>query len=990
MDSAVPGDDARDAPEPVGRAAEIIRLQTVVSGLLRRRGALVEIAGDPGIGKSALLDVLATRARAKGVAVFRARALDRPAVPYQVFRDTWTPQPVDDAHTDILDGAPDLPAPDADDDERFRFGRAVHARLARLARTRAAMLIVDDVHLCDAASAELLAQLVRTPVPGPFALALAHRPRQSAPALLDALARATPADGMVRVQLDRLDEQSFETLVAGWRRPVAAEPALYEAAEGNPQYAAILAQAGWNAQAWPESAGAAPDRLLRAAAVLVAELARLDAAAWSVALAAAVLGDRFTAEDVARVVPPPDAASEPHCSAESVLDVLARLASLDVVRPLGTGGRFAFRHPLLRHATLAKASATARRRAHERAFDLLSARNAPVTLLARHVEQTLRPGDGAAVRLLTEAAEEAITDAPSHAARWLELALDALPQQPAAGAQAGGDAGRGQLMSRDALMLRWSRALRATGRPEHARALAHQVLRRSESASVPSEAHELWVGAERDLGHYEEADAVASAAFGPVLTAKRPLPTGHLAALAVEYGKVCLLRGQYAKARALVQGTIEAAHAAGDTETEASARALSAFGHVCLGEAAAAASCLAASARLIDGLHDGAVARNLESVTLLGWGEFFTERFTDANRHLHRGLAVARATGRRHVIPLMLLGVARTVQLTGRPEDADDLVRTARRLAQSQGARDVAGLALAIDAAGRMWWRGRGETKSAVALAEEAVSVAAHGNGWWLLAGVEILAQGRLLDGDPDRCLRDLLERAGGRELPLILPALRPICHAILAEAALQAGYPRAARRWSKQATAEAEALGLPMKRMVALRARAAVLAADGHHESAARMYRRAAEGFRRAGVPIREAWTLVQGAHEAELAYGPAVAARWLDRALHIARELGAARIVDEITPMLDEPAALGAVSAHAQEVDVLSVLTQRERQVALLAGRGKRTREIATQLYVSPRTVDAHLARIYHKLNVSSRIALAGLILGPTTPGPGALGAR
>ncbi|MGH6657408.1 MAG: response regulator transcription factor, partial [Actinocrinis sp.] len=76
-------------------------------------------------------------------------------------------------------------------------------------------------------------------------------------------------------------------------------------------------------------------------------------------------------------------------------------------------------------------------------------------------------------------------------------------------------------------------------------------------------------------------------------------------------------------------------------------------------------------------------------------------------------------------------------------------------------------------------------------------------------------------------------------------------------------------------------------------------------------------------------------------------------------------------------------ATAAAEAQFDVFSALTQRERQVAMLAGRGKRTREIATQLYLSPRTVDAHLARIYHKLNVSSRIALAGLILGPSNSG-------
>ena len=43
-----------------------------------------------------------------------------------------------------------------------------------------------------------------------------------------------------------------------------------------------------------------------------------------------------------------------------------------------------------------------------------------------------------------------------------------------------------------------------------------------------------------------------------------------------------------------------------------------------------------------------------------------------------------------------------------------------------------------------------------------------------------------------------------------------------------------------------------------------------------------------------------------------------------------------------------------------------------------GKRTREIAEELSLSPRTVDVHLTRIYRKLNISSRSALAHIMAG------------
>jgi DNA-binding CsgD family transcriptional regulator len=48
---------------------------------------------------------------------------------------------------------------------------------------------------------------------------------------------------------------------------------------------------------------------------------------------------------------------------------------------------------------------------------------------------------------------------------------------------------------------------------------------------------------------------------------------------------------------------------------------------------------------------------------------------------------------------------------------------------------------------------------------------------------------------------------------------------------------------------------------------------------------------------------------------------------------------------------------------------LTAREREVALLAANGLTSKEIAARLYLSKRTVDTHLDRIYRKLGVAGR---------------------
>ena len=57
---------------------------------------------------------------------------------------------------------------------------------------------------------------------------------------------------------------------------------------------------------------------------------------------------------------------------------------------------------------------------------------------------------------------------------------------------------------------------------------------------------------------------------------------------------------------------------------------------------------------------------------------------------------------------------------------------------------------------------------------------------------------------------------------------------------------------------------------------------------------------------------------------------------------------------------------------------LTDSERRVAELAAAGKRNRDIAAALFVSPKTVEAHLARIYRKLGINSRAELGRIVGG------------
>ena len=62
---------------------------------------------------------------------------------------------------------------------------------------------------------------------------------------------------------------------------------------------------------------------------------------------------------------------------------------------------------------------------------------------------------------------------------------------------------------------------------------------------------------------------------------------------------------------------------------------------------------------------------------------------------------------------------------------------------------------------------------------------------------------------------------------------------------------------------------------------------------------------------------------------------------------------------------------------------LSSREREVAARVASGKTNREVAAALFLSEKTIGSHLARIYDKLGVHSRAALAAIVARESDPG-------
>jgi DNA-binding CsgD family transcriptional regulator len=441
-----------------------------------------------------------------------------------------------------------------------------------------------------------------------------------------------------------------------------------------------------------------------------------------------------------------------------------------------------------------------------------------------------------------------------------------------------------------------------------------------------------------------------------------------------EYGLVQALRGNHRLAQAIISRAVENV---GDAvhPTRVAIRCLSACNGAYLGDVVKSGHEVERCTKIVDALPDPQAAQSPEMFATLGTAEFYLERFGDATRHLKRGLRVSRDGAQQHVVLHQLLGLAVVDLWSGRLDQTRRWAREAESLAAEIGSEDGVGLAKTVRATALIWSRGRRDAREAVALAESAVLDIASSHGWWALSALGLLAQVQLLGGDPDAALRTLSKGGGGEDVAQRQPAFLSSLRALMAAAALRGGDVAGARRWTGEAEAAAERLGLAGETAQAQRARAALHVVDGRHDVAVRFFAQAADGFHKAGMPLQRAWTLVGAAASVEATQGPDVALGWLDSASAIADALQAQRIREEAARARAElsSAKTDGASAHASADGLLGMLSNREREIAGLAASGLRSREIAQQLFLSPRTVDAHLGRIYRRLGVSSRGELA-----------------
>ena len=218
---------------------------------------------------------------------------------------------------------------------------------------------------------------------------------------------------------------------------------------------------------------------------------------------------------------------------------------------------------------------------------------------------------------------------------------------------------------------------------------------------------------------------------------------------------------------------------------------------------------------------------------------------------------------------------------------------------------------------------------------------------------VSLVAAALALDrGDASRGAEEAeryLRRVGTDDRLVRVPALE-----LLVRARLMLGRTREAQRAADELAAVADTVGTRPLRAAALLARGRI-EANARSELAPETLADAADLLRESGVRAEAA-----------------VARLELASAL---RALGRDQDADEVDSAVSfELAELGLAMAKRPEArPTADVLTRREREVLGLLAQGRSNDEIATELVLSVRTVESHVASIYAKIGVSGRTARA-----------------
>jgi DNA-binding SARP family transcriptional activator/predicted ATPase len=352
------------ATEPllVGRYAERRAIDGALAASAGEQGLLLFV-GEPGIGKTRLLDHVAATATARGYQVLRGRCYEAEMVrPYGLWLDALRVVPAQHLSPEALrDAAPLLARGNeaSRDSSRDRLFGAAADLLRSLAGAQPVALVLDDLQWLDEGSAALLHFLVRTLGPGD-AVRFAGAARAAevgentwAKGLLQSLARATR---LQRLAVGALDAAEVTALLGSLAAPIEPLVALRESG-GNPLFLRELARASERGERGEPGDGRTLD------ALIADHLEAIDDEARELLTWAAAMGRELRPELLA------DATGMP---VASVLSRLDRLERRGLLKPSGEG-HFDFVHDLVRQVVSRALSQPRRRAIHRQLARALAA-----------------------------------------------------------------------------------------------------------------------------------------------------------------------------------------------------------------------------------------------------------------------------------------------------------------------------------------------------------------------------------------------------------------------------------------------------------------------------------------------------------------------------------------------------------------------------------------------------------------------------------------
>lgn len=202
--------------ELFGRTAERSRLQQVLDDIAAQRSTVLLVEGDPGVGKTALLQDL--KQRCEGAAtVLTSRGVEpEAAIAFSALSQLLRPllthlDGVPPRHAELLAGAMGIGPPAGGD--AFDVGAATLNLMATAAEQRPVLALIDDVHLVDESSARALTFAARRFQREGIAVVVAARPDHATP-FRDAVSDVLHVHGLAPKAVTRLLQRHARVAVA--------------------------------------------------------------------------------------------------------------------------------------------------------------------------------------------------------------------------------------------------------------------------------------------------------------------------------------------------------------------------------------------------------------------------------------------------------------------------------------------------------------------------------------------------------------------------------------------------------------------------------------------------------------------------------------------------------------------------------------------------------------------------------------------------------